>query len=112
MKSSDEMIASLLARREDYLASCKQKQKKNKKTVLLLLSLSIALLGGITAWLTYTHKMRNIPGGGEESSAEEDPQSNIPAPCPPDVYNEISLGGPAKYYSAIEGSDSLPEGYL
>ena len=35
----------------------------------------------------------------------------MPNPNPPDFYNEMLING-QKYYSAVQASDSLPEGYV
>lgn len=107
MKSTDEMITSLLVRRDEYLAVRKQR-RKNIKTVLLLLSATIALLGGIAIGLERTDKGENTREG---SLIEDDSQSNKPNPNPPDHNNTIRIGE-QKDYSAIEGSDSLPDGYI
>ncbi len=102
MKSSDEMFAHLLERRNDYEAARNQKRRTLMRTVLPVLSLSLMLLAGMIVWYTYFDE----PDRAEylnRSLSEQNRSWNS---------RNILIIDEQEYYVATERSFSLPEGYV
>lgn len=126
MKTSDEMIADLIKRRDEYKALRIQRHRKIVKTALPLLSLCLVLMAGVIVWRLQqernkqTNETEKKPESAFTTSAEAAARSSReetghsgeeqPRPNPPDHNNLLGIGG--QDYTVTEGSDTLPEGYI
>ena len=106
----DDLLMEFFATDDRLTAESTKTRQRTLKRFAAAACIMLALLGGIAIGLERTHKGENI-AEGEESLIEGDSQSNKPNPNPPDHNNTIRIGE-QKDYSAIEGSDSLPDGYI
>ena len=103
MKSSDEMFAHLLERRNDYEAARNQKRRTFMKTVFPVLSLSLMLFAGMIV----RHASADAPDRSEDVNESLNEKNNrIWSSC-----DMLSIDG-RKYYIATERAAILPEGYV
>ena len=85
MKSSDDMMNSLMQRRDEYVSNRDQKRRKFMKTALPALSLCLVLLAGVLIW------------HGQSADARKESEKSMeggPSPiAQPPKSNEITFTG-------------------
>lgn len=109
MKSSDEMIADLKIRRDNYLADRQRKRRMFLKALLPALLLSIVLTCLIVI-SSFADRKNRTERGEISSYRTSSLVKEITVPCPPDYSNIVRIG--ETDYSATYGSDRLPDGYV
>lgn len=110
MKSSDEMIASLMDRRDRYVIAQKLKRKTIIRTLLAVLVIFLALSG--TTLIGIMRRNQKEEPENSHSGSEKDTLQDITAvqPVPAGHNHTLVIDGREFYITEI--SESLPEGYI